>query len=224
MLNNVSFNSRNLALATAALFLEGRLQEPAAPRQREEIAFDPQKATRFEGTFRMDDGMEIEFTIEDDALWVQQPDGSRYRLYPESETSFFMKETNAGCTFEIDANGAVNHMTWHQFGQNTPGSRTEKATPLTPDQLALFAGTYYQTYFRSESRVAFEEGTLSIRFPETFEKELGLGALPLFHVSGDRFLMPALGLMYFTRDDRGQVDGFVVQSVGRMENIPFSRN
>ena len=223
LLNNQTINSFNLSMALARLFLEDRLQEPEPPQPREAIALKPEKATRFEGTYLLEDGMEMIFFIENDTFWLELPGDTRFRLHPESETSFFLKEFDAGCHFVVEPEGDVNQMTWRQNGRDFPARRVSEAQALTTEQLRQFAGVYFQSYLLTEYPIIFDEGKLEMQFPATFSRYMGFETLQLNHIRDDRFDTGALGLMEFTRDADGQVNGFVINNVGRLSSIPFTR-
>jgi CubicO group peptidase (beta-lactamase class C family) len=221
MLNNESISSRSMANSIAELMLSEKFAPLVPPKPKVEITLAPEKAEPYEGTFRFENGMEMTFVIENDEFWLLLPGDVKFRLFPDSETSFFLKDFEAALTFVSDPNGAVNQIVWNQRGQNTYASFVDKSEPLTNRQLALFAGEYYQPYLGAAYPVTFEEGQLKIWLPGTFEKYLGFGSLQLTHVSGDSFETDNLGMMKFTRDENSLVNGFVIFDVGRLKDITF---
>jgi serine-type D-Ala-D-Ala carboxypeptidase/endopeptidase len=62
-------------------------------------------------------------TIRDGALYVQATGQPAVRLWPESETRFFLKDVDAQITFERDAAGAATGLVLHQDGRDVPGKR-----------------------------------------------------------------------------------------------------
>ena len=60
----------------------------------------------------------LEITLKDDALWVHPTNQATLRLWPETETDFFLKEVDAQLSFVRDAQGAVTAAVLHQGGQD----------------------------------------------------------------------------------------------------------
>ena len=61
-------------------------------------------------------------TLEGDALYGQPTAQQAFRLWPESETDFFLKEVDAQLTFVRDAQGTVTGMVL-QNGQDLSGKK-----------------------------------------------------------------------------------------------------
>jgi hypothetical protein len=67
--------------------------------------------------------LHLDVTVRDGALMVKpagQPEG---RLWPASETDFFLKVSNATVTFTRDAAGAVTGLVVHDNGEDRPGRK-----------------------------------------------------------------------------------------------------
>jgi hypothetical protein len=70
------------------------------------------------GTYQLAPNLALEITLKHGALWVHPTNQSVLRLWPESETSFFLKELDAQLSFVRDAQGVVTAAVLHQNGQD----------------------------------------------------------------------------------------------------------
>jgi len=117
--------------------------------------------------------------------------------------------------------GMVNQMIWHQSGRDFNANREIETEPLTQEQLALFAGDYYQPYLETDYPVLMEDDRLKVLMPSTIKRYLGFETVQLSHVRDDLFATDFLGMLEFKRDDHEQVNGFTLFSVGRLKDIVF---
>ena len=221
MLNNQSIGSIAMTNAVAGLLLSDKFAPVEPEKPRVEIALSPEKAEPFKGTYRMEDGMEMTFAIEDDEFWILLPGENKFQIFPDSETSFFLKDFEAALSFIPEANGMVNQMVWHQSGRDFNANRIIETEPLTKEQLAVYAGDYYQPYLETDYPVLLEDDRLKVPMPSTIQRYLGFDSIQLSHVRDDLFATDFLGMMEFTRDENGQVNGFTIFSVGRLKDIVF---
>jgi len=94
----------------------------------EEFPIDPEILDDYVGTFRVavqGAGVLFEFRRKGDKLLVVQQGAPEFRIYPESETTFFYKVVDAKFTFVRNNQGEVDRVTLHQFGQEFPGRRVD---------------------------------------------------------------------------------------------------
>ena len=98
---------------------------PAPVKQRTAIELSDSVLQRYVGTYEFAPQFAIEVTREGSTLWGQATQQPRFRLWPEAETEFFLKDVDAQVTFVVDAKGAVTGMVLHQNGQH-PAARKVK--------------------------------------------------------------------------------------------------
>ena len=98
--------------------------KPAPPKQRTAIEVRAEVLNTYVGTYQLAPSFAIEVTLKDGALFGRPTDQPAFRLWPESETDFFLKEVDAQITFERDAQGRVTALVLHQNGQDTRGAKT----------------------------------------------------------------------------------------------------
>lgn len=77
------------------------------------------------GVYELTPEFAIEITLTDGALFAQATGQGAFRLWPESESAFFVKEVDAQVTFVRDALGAVTSLVLHQGGQTVPGRKVK---------------------------------------------------------------------------------------------------
>ena len=76
------------------------------------------------GRYEVAQGLELVVTTNEGALFIRStPGGATVRLWPESSTSFFVKERDAQVTFTRDPSGTVTGLVLHQFGRDRPASK-----------------------------------------------------------------------------------------------------
>ena len=96
---------------------------PAPPKQRTAIDVRADVLARYVGAYQLAPNLTLEVTLKDGALYVHPTNQATMRLWPESETDFFLKEVDAQLTFVRDAGGAVSAVVLHQSGQNATAPR-----------------------------------------------------------------------------------------------------
>jgi CubicO group peptidase (beta-lactamase class C family) len=221
MFNNESINTRRLANSIADILLAGKTVKET-PKPRIEVAINFDRANQFAGNYQMEDGMELGFIVERDTFWLILPGSDRFQLFAEKENSFFLKAFDAQCTFIKEPNGNGYEMLWHQGGIRYTSKKVGEKIILTPNELAGYAGRYYQKDLKVEYPVRFTNDKLTMDTPSTFKKYLGFDSVDLSHINGDRFLTDKLGVIEFTRDNSKAINGFILLDVGRLQNIRFS--
>jgi len=96
-----------------------------APSKHTEIALPADVLEKYVGTYALSPQFQLVITRNADELWVQPTAQPNLRLWPESETQFFLKEVDAQITFTLDANGKVTGLVLHQRGRDMPGRKTK---------------------------------------------------------------------------------------------------
>ena len=88
------------------------------PRPRTAIDLPTSALPAYAGVYEFAPGWELRVTVQNGALYgVSSLGGTPARLWPESRTEFFLKETDAQITFIRNASGAVTGAVVHQFGR-----------------------------------------------------------------------------------------------------------
>lgn len=146
----------------------------------------------------------------------------KFRLVPESNTDFFLKEFDAQCSFADVQQGGAQKFVWHQGGSDHPGIRVGEEPELTYEELLTYAGNYRSDILEVTYPVVMRDKKIMILLPESFPKYVGVNKdLPLTHLDGDRFYATNLGPVIFQRNNSGEISGLTFKDVGRVRNIEF---
>jgi len=140
-------------------------------------------------------------------------DGKLFELFPESESKFFLKVTDAQITFHRDSDGKVNRITLHQGGQDMPGKRINQED-VDKIQLAEYEGYYYSDELGTTYKMKVIDGKLIAQHRRHDDITLTLN-------EKDRFS----GSMWFFRNvlftrDNDKITGFKLTG-GRVRNLKF---
>ena len=98
--------------------------KPAAARQRTAIEVSPDALARYVGSYQLAPNFTIVVTMKDGALYAQPTNQPVFRLWPESETDFFLKEVDAQVTFKLGADGKATGLVLHQNGQDSAAPKS----------------------------------------------------------------------------------------------------
>ena len=96
---------------------------PAPRKERTAIDVRPEILARHVGRYQLAPNFILEVTVKGNELYAQATSQERVRLWPESETSFFLKEVDAQVDFVRDAQGSTTGLVLHQGGQNITAPR-----------------------------------------------------------------------------------------------------
>jgi CubicO group peptidase (beta-lactamase class C family) len=96
---------------------------PLAPPVRQAVAVPTTVLARYVGVYQLAPQFSIEVTLVDGVLRAQPTAQPAIRLWPESETRFFIREVDAQVTFTVAPDGNVSGLVLHQNGRDMPGTR-----------------------------------------------------------------------------------------------------
>jgi CubicO group peptidase (beta-lactamase class C family) len=97
--------------------------KPAPVPQRTAIELSPDILARYAGRYPLTPEFVLEVSVRDGALYVHPTGQPVLRLWPETETRFFLKEVDAVIDFQRDASGATTGLVLHQNGRDMPATR-----------------------------------------------------------------------------------------------------
>ncbi|MBI1372149.1 MAG: serine hydrolase [Phycisphaera sp.] len=93
---------------------------------RKPVDVKPDVLKRYPGTYLLVPGFAITVTLEDGKLMAQATGQDKFRLFAESDTSFFYKVVDASITFSLDKDGTADKLTLHQAGRDIPAHRVNE--------------------------------------------------------------------------------------------------
>lgn len=99
--------------------------KPAPVTQRTAITLPAETLARYVGTYQLAPNFAIVVTADADTLYGQPTGQPKFRLWPETELDFFLKEVDAQVTFIREPDGTVSGLMLHQGGQNMPAVKVK---------------------------------------------------------------------------------------------------
>jgi CubicO group peptidase (beta-lactamase class C family) len=191
-------------------------------KEHVEKAVDSKLFSIYAGAYKLSDGMTLSFESIKDTLWLTIPNAPKFRMVPESETEFFIKEFDAQCTFVKEIDGKVNKIIWHQSGQNPEAIRDVGGKKLTVQELALYAGDYYQPVISTVYQIRIEKDQLILTLPTIFKSIVHIGPdVYLTYCEDENFYIDGLGMVQFLKDSKKRITGLSFKNVDRQRNIEF---
>jgi CubicO group peptidase (beta-lactamase class C family) len=196
------------------------LEKKSAPQAvRTEAAVAPAIFDRYTGMYQIGK-MDAVFTVSRDGerLMGMFSGQFRFRLYAESDSTFFLKIDDAQVKFRRDGSGKVNRLVWCQGGGEMTFDRI--VSHDTAEALDAYRGDYHSEDLRAEWSIVPEEGFLKVRSPLRSTELTGNDLL--LRKEGDRFCLSNMNLL-FKRDDKGNVAGFDLNRGGATWTVRFFR-
>lgn len=80
------------------------------PNHRKEIQLTEEQIHRILGVYEIQKGMEFKITYKGGDIYARMTNQPSIRIYPESETTFFLKEFEASLHFEADHTGMIHRL------------------------------------------------------------------------------------------------------------------
>lgn len=84
------------------------------PTNKKEIKLTEDQLNKVVGIYKIQEGMEFSITLNGGDPYASMTNQTPLRIYPESETSFFLKEFNATILFEMNEIGNVDKLIFSQ--------------------------------------------------------------------------------------------------------------
>jgi CubicO group peptidase (beta-lactamase class C family) len=103
--------------------------KPAPPKVRTAIDLPTDVLARYVGVYSLQPGLSLEVTLSEGALYIQPTGQTKLRLWPETETDFFLKEADVQITFVRDAQGSIGELILHQAGQDARAKKASRPPP-----------------------------------------------------------------------------------------------
>jgi len=213
-----SFNPSGMAYKVADIYLADYLTadtKKVEKSEKKEITVNTALYQDYAGKYLLDVGMLLNITKEDNKLMIQPEGQQKYELFPESETKFFLKATDAQLTFHIDRDGKTDRITFHQNGRDIAGKRI-KREEIENVKLENYEGYYYSDELGTTYQFKVIDGRLVARHRRHDDITLTVKAKDSF--SGNRWFFRNVR---FTRVD-DKITGFKVTG-GRVRNLKFKK-
>lgn len=218
--NLASFNTYGMAMKIADIYLADQIVEEklkeATTEKNDEVTIDTAILKDYVGSYELMPGFVITISLEADRLMGQATGQPKVRLYPESETKFFIKEADAQISFQRDETRKVTQLALHQGGQDRIAKRVKPFT-LNWDQLDELTGDYYSDELGTTYSIVVNDSNLVVHHRRHEDFKLNPVSRDLFNGSVWFF-----GQVKFERDSDYNIIGCRVSN-GRVRNLIFER-
>jgi len=167
------------------------------------------------GEYELQPGVIVIVTREGNRLSAKATGLPKVELWPETESTFFIKEDESRVSFEHDDKGQFNRLTVQE--KNT-AQIAQRIIPLRAEELAGFVGDYSSDELGTTYTILVRNGKLLAQHRRH-------GDIPLIQTSvGDQFVGRVWFSFHvtFTRDARNQVTGFKLTGE-RSRNLRFEK-
>ena len=101
---------------------------PETPRMPRTVKLPPERLAGLVGDYPLAPGFVLHVDRDARGLWAQATGQPRFRLWAESDSTFYLRVTEARIDFERDKTGRAEKLVLHQGGRDMPAPRT-KAGP-----------------------------------------------------------------------------------------------
>jgi len=226
-LANYPTNTGWLCYRIADLYLDLPQEKTSPVRETPPVAsVDPAVYARYEGVYRMANGITFLISTSDNRLFLQQVGAGPLELHPKSTTEYFLKEVPLEFSFPADESGTVSELAFDQNGRHYSARRLDRK-PLPGDQLSGYEGQYYSEELDVTFGVHVKGDRLCLqapRLPDIYQVNFRdpQGENGLKHIVGDEF-MRSYGTIAFARDDGGTITGFSVNVGDDLRDLQFRR-
>ena len=172
--------------------------------ERKEITLDPKVLGRFVGAYRMEQGVNMLITLENNQLYSKLGNQAAIPIFPESRTMFFPKVVDAELEFaQDDDRGRPTQMILHQNGRDMAAKRLDDAES---QKLAEAAAAFAK---RFKEQTAAPGGEAALR---KMIEDLRLGK--------PNYDLMSPGLAAATRQQLPQLQSSIVE-LGSLESVSF---
>lgn len=176
---------------------------------RKEIAVPPEILAQYVGTYKLTPDLNLMITLEGNQLFTQASGQSKFPLFAETETKFFLKVVEAEAEFVKDDKGTVTHLIHRQAGNELTAPRisstvfARKEIAVNPGILAQYAGTY-------ELRPGFDL-VITLEGDQLFSQATGQGKVQVYAETETKFFLKVVDAQIeFFKDDKGAVTHLVL--------------
>lgn len=212
--NTGSIDVTRAAYAVADIVLGKELAPLAAPgpaAQAVEVA--PDILETYVGLYRLGPGWYVRIRREGTELKTRATREPEYPMTPRSDSEFWVEGYHSTMVFNRGSPGDTTYLTYR--GKRYP--KLAESEPLTPAQLAAFAGQYDSDELQTSYGVEVRDSSLVMQHPR-------YGAVTLTRLWRDEFAgSPWFMNVQFLRDEAGRVVGLAMTAGDRSRNNRFDK-
>jgi CubicO group peptidase (beta-lactamase class C family) len=184
--------------------------------ERKQIQLPRELMQKYVGNYELAPGVFITMSLDEDHFFTQLTGQPKFEVFPESETTFFLKVVDAQLTFETDSQGKVTDLVLHQNGRDQTAKRTEVGPPPPKEhkQVAIdpkLLDNYVGSYELAPNFIL----TVTREGDHLFTQATGQGKIEVFPESDhDFFLKVVDAQITFETDSQGRATSLVLHQAG----------
>ena len=215
VLSNTSFSVDDLGFH----LLDRRFDLSTPPPRRTEIEVDPAIYDEYAGRYQVAKGVLATVTREDDQIFVQLTGQPRLEIFPESESSFFLRAVQAQISFGRNDRGTVDHLVLHQNGLDQRAVRLAEGVDSIAYGPAETVSLPEATLERYIGQYALQPGfdiTVTHHEQQLWAQVTGQPRIKIYASSETEFFYRVVDArITFHLDDDGSVTSLTLHQAGR---------
>ena len=215
VLSNTTFSVDDLGFH----LLDRRFDLSTPPPQRTEIELDPGIYDEYAGRYQVAKGTIATVTRENDQIFIQLTGQPRLEIFPESQSSFFLRAVEAQISFGRDEGGTVDHMVLHQNGLDQRAVRLAEGVASIPYGPAEAISLPEATLQRYIGRYALQPGfdiTVTYQEGQLWAQVTGQPRVEIYASSEREFFYRVVDArITFHADGDGSVTSLTLNQAGR---------
>jgi D-alanyl-D-alanine carboxypeptidase len=184
--------------------------------ERKEIKVPTEVMAKYVGSYELAPGIFITMSLDGDHFFTQLTGQPKFEVFPESETTYFLKVVDAQLTFETDAQGKVTDVILHQNGMDQTAKRSETGPPPPKEhkQVAIdpkVLDNYVGSYELAPNFIL----TVTREGDHLFTQATGQAKIEVFPESDHDFFLKGIDAqLTFETDSQGHTTGVILHQGG----------
>ena len=215
VLSNSAFSVDDLGFH----LLDGRFELSTPPPPRTEVEVDTAIYEEYAGRYQLTKGVLVTVTCESDQIFIQLTGQPRLEIFPESESSFFLRAVQAQVSFGRDDRGTVDHLVVHQNGLDQRAVRLAEGVDSIAYGPAEAISLPEATLKRYVGRYALQPGfdiTVTHDERQLFAQATGQPRAEIYASAESEFFYRVVDArITFHVDDEGSTTSLTLHQAGR---------
>ena len=215
VLSNSAFSVDDLGFH----LLDRRFELSAPPPPRTEVEVDPAIYEEYAGRYQLAKDILVTVTRENDQIFIQLTGQPRVEIFPESESSFFLRAVQAQVSFGRDSRDTVDHLVIHQNGLDQRAVRLAEGVDSIAYGPAEAISLPEATLERYVGRYALQPGfdiTVTHDEGQLFAQATGQPRVEIYASSQSKFFYRVVDAQItFHVDDAGSATSLTLHQAGR---------
>lgn len=183
--------------------------------ERKETQVSSDVLAKYVGTYELTPTIFITMSLDGDHFFTQLTGQQKLEVFPESETTFFLKVVDAQLTFETDTQGKVTDVVLHQNGMDQTAKRLDAPPPHKEHKQVAIDPKILDNYVGSYELAPNFILTVTREGDRLFTQATGQEKIEVFPESDrDFFLKVVDAQITFETDSQGRATGLVLHQAG----------